>query len=436
MDKLKSIIGIDFGVEKIHVSYYDGTCTEPLIIATINGYGVLSESSIAEAFDELKNKTGNAEAVMAIPAYFNMLQLKMISDAGKKAGIFIKRFVHKTCAAAITVEFDRNRKQRKSIEEIIVVCVFEKGLFEIALAELGGVVEVEIKAVDWEIDFNKKDIDSIRFNELCTNILAEQHFTLEQIDSVILAGDSDYLTTAHKLLLDYFKKEPVSIFDAEHVIAIGMSFLGAIISGNVKDIMVLEITSMSLGIEAQDGIMNKIIPRNTTIPTRKSKLIPIQTSSPTININLLQGEYNMASKNCHIGNFSLNVKPGPDGKRLIEVTMDIMADGVVTVNAKEIIGSVKTNTLFPIVESIVPPLWWVNEIDKIGKKKIAEKMARDSLLKEDPNFNDLPKREQKELIAKEIERQQRKFIPGGLVALSKSKANGEYSKPNGASVYD
>jgi len=338
MKNQNSIVGIDLGAEKIRVAYFDNTCIEPLIITVIDGYGSLSENNIEELFFRLKEKIGKTEAVVAVPAYFNCLQRKMIRNVATKAEISIKRLFNKTSSAAMAFEYDRvYKKQEDKQDKIVAVCSLDGGILEIALAEIGEGV-IETFAIDWEKDFNTDNMDTNRFSELCRRIITEINITSKDIDTVILACESHHIPFVRPLISDFFHINPDDIIIAESAVVIGASIHGAILYGNIKDILLLDVISISLGIETSGGIMTKIVRRNTTIQTRKSLIFPVSSSSPfPVIISVFQGENEIASENCYLGTFSLqNMKPLSKKGSIIEVTIDIDPDVLVHVSAKDL----------------------------------------------------------------------------------------------------
>jgi molecular chaperone DnaK len=356
-NKKYSIIGIDLGSEKAQAAYFDNTCIEPIIVASVAGYGDFSENSIGEVFLNLKEKIGNTEAVVAVPGYINYIQRQMIKNIAEKAGILIRRFINKTSAAAIAFEFDRADKRE---EKIIFVCTFDRGVFEIALAELGeGLIEME--AIDWEKDFDDKNIDTARFYELCERLIVEKNrqlieeaaardepaadikFTLERIDTIVLICEPHYIPIIQPMIANFFHKNPDAIIIAENAVAIGASIQGAILAGNIKDVLFLEVTTMSLGIETSGGVMTKIIRRNTTLPTRMGKIFSSLFPGMAV-ISVFQGEDEIASKNCYLGTFSLqNINPlSQNVIKKIGVAIDIDANGTIHVSANDLAGGNKT----------------------------------------------------------------------------------------------
>lgn len=357
MDFQKSVVGIDLSAGKVQAAYFDSTCIKPIIVASVAGCGDFSENSIEEVFLNLQEKIGNTEAAVAVPGYLNYIQRQMIKNIAEKAGISIMRFINKTGATAMAFEFDRANKRE---DKLIFVCTFDKGVFEIALAEVGDGV-IEIMAIDWEKDFDEKNIDTARFNELCRRLIVEKErqlieeaaardepvadikFTSDQIDTIVLTCEPHHIHTIQPILADFFHKNHDAIFKTENAVAIGASINGAILSGNLKDVLFLDVISMSFGIETSGGVMTKIIHRNTTLPARISKIFSSLFPGLAV-ISVFQGEDEIASKNCYLGTFSLqNINPLLQNViKEIEVALDIDANGIIHVSANDLAGGNKT----------------------------------------------------------------------------------------------
>ena len=254
-------------------------------------------------------------------------------------------------------EFDRANKRE---DKLIFVCTFDKGVFEIALAEVGDGV-IEIMAIDWEKDFDEENIDTTRFNELCGRFIDEKErqlieeaaardepvadikFTLERIDTIVLICEPRYIPIIQPMIADFFHKTPDAITIAENAVAFGAGIKGAILAGNIKDMLILDVITMSFGIETSNGIMTKIIHRNTTIPTRKSNFFSSLFPGLAV-ISVFQGEDEIASKNCYLGTFSLqNINPLLQNViKEIEVAIDIDANGNIHVSADDLASGNKT----------------------------------------------------------------------------------------------
>ena len=351
------------------------------------------------------------EAVITVPAYFNDSQRQATKDAGKIAGLEVKRIVNEPTAAALAYGLNKEGK-----EERIAVYDLGGGTFDISILELGdGVFEVKStngdthlggdnfdqRVIDWLIDKFKNEygIDLSqdrmalqRLKEAAEKakielsgtetteinlpfITADQsgpkhlqyslaRSTFEQmigdlidatadpcrqamkdagvdpgaIDQVVLVGGSTRMPAVQKLVEDVFGKEPNRGVNPDEVVAIGAAIQGGILGGEVKDVLLLDVTPLSLGIETLGGVATKLIERNTTIPTRKSQIFSTAADQQTaVSIHVLQGEREMASHNRTLGHFDLvGIPAAPRGVPQIEVTFDIDANGIVHVSAKDL----------------------------------------------------------------------------------------------------
>ena len=351
------------------------------------------------------------EAVITVPAYFSDSQRQATKEAGKIAGLDVKRIINEPTAAALAYGLDKKNQNMK-------VAVFDLGggTFDISIMELGdGVFEVKSTNGDTHLggdDFDQKIIDWLaqefaaenggadlkkdpmalqrlkdaaekakielsnqtsteinlpyimpvdgvpkhlvktltraKFEQLCDDLfqrtivpcrkaLEDAHLSASQIDEVLLVGGSSRIPKVQDLVKEFFGKEPNKSVNPDEVVAIGASIQGGVLAGDVKDVLLLDVTPLSLGIETLGGVMTKLIASNTTIPTRKSEVFSTAVDNqPSVEIKVLQGERPMAKDNKQIGVFHLDgIAPAPRGIPQIEVTFDIDANGILNVSAKD-----------------------------------------------------------------------------------------------------
>ena len=349
------------------------------------------------------------DAVITVPAYFNDSQRQATKDAGKIAGLNVRRIINEPTAAALAYGMDKKK------DEKIAVFDLGGGTFDISILELGdGVFEVKStngdthlggddfdqKVINWIADeFNKSDgidlrkdpmalqrlreaaenakkelssskqtdinlpfvtadasgpkhlnitLTRAKFEELvsdliertiepCKKAIKDAGLSAADIDEVILVGGSTRMPKIQEKVKEIFGKEPNKSVNPDEVVALGAAIQGGVLAGDVDDILLLDVTPLSLGIETLGSVSTKLIERNTTIPTRKSQIFSTAADNQTtVEIHVLQGEREMAIDNKTIGRFHLDgIPPAPRGVPQIEVGFDIDANGILNVSAKD-----------------------------------------------------------------------------------------------------
>jgi molecular chaperone DnaK len=352
-----------------------------------------------------------SEAVITVPAYFNDAQRQATKDAGKIAGLDVKRIVNEPTAAALAYGLDKKK------DETIAVYDFGGGTFDISILEVGeGVIEVKStngdthlggdnldqRIVDWLIaEFKQEEgLDlSSKGNEMalqrlkdaaekakielsttveteinlpfitadatgpkhlvrkltrakleqlvgdllekslepCKKAMTDAGVTASQIDEVVLVGGQTRMPKIQELVKQLFGKEPHRGVNPDEVVAVGAAVQAGVLAGEVKDLLLLDVTPLTLAIETLGGVATPMIPRNTTIPTKKTETFSTAADSQTeVEVHVLQGERPMAGQNRTLGKFKLaGIPPAPRGVPQIEVTFDIDANGILNVTAKD-----------------------------------------------------------------------------------------------------
>ena len=351
------------------------------------------------------------EAVITVPAYFSDSQRQATKEAGKIAGLDVKRIINEPTAAALAYGLDKKNKNMK-----VAVYDLGGGTFDISILELGdGVFEVKSTngdthlggddfdqvIIDWlasefaaensGLDLKKdpmalqrlkeaaekakielsnqtsteinlpyitavdgvprhlvKSLTRAKFEALCDNLfqrsiepcrraLQDAHLNTSDIDEVLLVGGSTLIPKIQELVKSFFGKEPNKSVNPDEVVAIGASIQGGVLAGDVKDVLLLDVTPLSLGIETLGGVMTKLIESNTTIPVHKEQVFSTAADNqPSVEIRVLQGERPMAKDNKQIGIFHLDgIAPAPRGIPQIEVSFDIDTNGILSVSAKD-----------------------------------------------------------------------------------------------------
>ena len=351
------------------------------------------------------------EAVITVPAYFSDSQRQATKEAGKIAGLEVKRIINEPTAAALAYGLDKQNKDMK-----VAVYDLGGGTFDISIMDLGdGVFEVlstsgdthlggddfDQVIIDWlaaefasengGIDLKKdpmalqrlkeaaekakielssqtsteinlpyimpvdgvpkhlvKTLTRAKFEQLadsliqrtvepCRKALQDAGLSASNIDEVLLVGGSTRIPAIQAVVEKFFGKAPNKSVNPDEVVAMGAAIQGGVLAGDVKDVLLLDVTPLSLGIETLGGVMTKLIEANTTIPTKKSQVFSTAADNqPAVDVHVLQGERPMAKDNKLIGNFILDgIAPAPRGVPQIEVTFDIDANGILNVSAKD-----------------------------------------------------------------------------------------------------
>ena len=270
------------------------------------------------------------EAVITVPAYFSDSQRQATKEAGKIAGLDVKRIINEPTAAALAYGLDKKNKDMK-----VAVYDLGGGTFDISILELGGGV-FEVKSTNGDTHLGGDDFDQEIINWLADEFAKDNGGIDLRKDPMALQRLKEAAEKA-KIELSNQTSTEINLPYIMPVVAIGASIQGGVLAGDVKDVLLLDVTPLSLGIETLGGVMTKLIESNTTIPTHKSQVFSTAADNqPSVEIHVLQGERPMAKDNKEIGLFHLDgIAPAPRGIPQIEVTFDIDANGILNVSAKD-----------------------------------------------------------------------------------------------------
>src|SRR5437773_1212268 len=260
------------------------------------------------------------EAVITVPAYFNDSQRQATKDAGKIAGLDVKRIINEPTAAALAFGLDKKEGDRK-------IAVYDLG---------GGRFDLSIKITRAKFESLVEELIA-KTVEPCRIAIKDAGVKLSDISDVILVGGMTRMPKVQETVKEFFGKEPRKDVNPDEAVAVGAAIQGGVLKGDVKDVLLLDVTPLSLGIETLGGVMTKLIQKNTTIPTKAQQVFSTADDNQSaVTIHVLQGERDVASGNKSLGQFNLEgIPPAPRGMPQIEVTFDIDANGILHVSAKD-----------------------------------------------------------------------------------------------------
>ncbi len=387
-----------------------------MVIFEIEGKTYTPQEIAAKVLGKLKQAAEDylgqpvTEAVITVPAYFNDGQRQATKDAGRIAGLDVKRIVNEPTAAALAYGLDKKKHEK------IAVYDFGGGTFDVSILEVGeNVVEVlstggdthlggdnvDELLIQWLVDNFKSEtgvdvksdpmamqrlkeaaekakielsaaqqtdinlpfltadqsgpkhlnvsLTRAKFEQMigaivektlapCRQVIKDAGLSVDDIQEVLLVGGSTRIPLVQQKVKEFFKREPNRTVNPDEVVAIGAAVQGGVLAGDVKDVLLLDVTPLTLGIETLGGVMTKLIERNTTIPTKKSQVFSTAADSQTsVEINVLQGEREMAADNRQLARFTLtDIPSAPRGVPQVEVTFDIDANGILSVAAKDL----------------------------------------------------------------------------------------------------